>query len=222
MTTLKRKYFPNPHDCSDDGIIAVGKVFDEDVLVEAYQNGIFPWPSDEEHVYWFCPKERGILYFNELHVSRSLKKQMRQVEERGLWTWSVNKNSKLVIENCKTVNRKDQQGTWILPEMVEAYSNLAKQEKAISIEVWNKRSDLVGGVYGVLFQRVDHRNQFGFSAESMFFKETGASKFAFVKLVEHLRALGLDWMDIQMVTEVTRSLGGKLISRQQYLQLIGV
>jgi len=222
MTISKRKYFPNPHDCSDDGIVAVGKVFEKDILLEAYQNGIFPWPSDEDHVYWFCPKDRGVLFFKDLHVSHSLKKQMRQVEERGLWTWTVGKATKSVIENCRDVERKDQQGTWILNDMVEAYVDLVRTKNVVSVEVWNRSNELVGGIYGVLFPLVNCENQFGFSAESMFFKETGASKFAFVKLVEHLSNLGLEWMDIQMLTEVTKSLGGQLISRQKYLKLIGV
>jgi leucyl/phenylalanyl-tRNA--protein transferase len=222
MPTLKRKYFPNPHESSDDGILAVGKVFEEDILLEAYKNGIFPWPSDEDHVYWFCPKDRGILFFKDLQISRSLKKLIRRTELMGIWSWTVSKNTRLVIENCRTVMRKDQQGTWILSEMVDAYTKLAKSGNVLSIEIWNQQEEIAGGIYGVLFPIAGKAGQFGFSAESMFFKESGASKYAFVKLVEHLKNLGLEWMDIQMLTDVTKSLGGRLIPRQKYLNLIGV
>ena len=115
-----------------------------------------------------------------------------------------------VIENCARIHGHG--GTWILPEMVEAYKELHRKGKAMSVEAW-REGELVGGLYGVLIKGV-------FSGESMFFKESGASKLCLVHLVGHLKDRGYRWMDIQMVTPLFRQFGGRLISRKAFLQLL--
>src|SRR5690606_3527639 len=113
---------------------------------------------------------------------------------------------------CAQSKRKTEHGTWILPEMIDAYVELQKAGKAISIEAW-KEDELVGGLYGGLLKGV-------FSGESMFFKEAEASKVCLAYLVDYLKNLNLEWMDIQMVTPLLEKFGGKYISRQEFLKLL--
>lgn len=155
---------------------------------------------------WFCPDPRGILEFKSLHVPRSLTKEMKKEK----YTFTVNKAFSKVIAGCAKAPRRDGAGTWITPEMKRAYSEMHKAGFAHSLEAW-LNDELVGGIYGVMV--AGH-----FSAESMFGLKSNVSKMCFVKLVEHLKSLGLEWMDIQMVTSVSGALGGREISRKEFLK----
>lgn len=203
--------FPDPRSASPEGLVAVGGTLTVDLLTEAYENGIFPWPQEGYPMLWFSPEPRGILDFEELHINRSLEKWLRKEEPK--LTFTVNQAFDAVIEGCKDQKRPGQESTWILPVIVASYQRMFAAGKIISGECW-ENGELVGGIYGVLSEKY-------FSAESMFYKKPNASKYGFIKLVEHLKNLGHEWMDIQMVTEVTSSLGGKLISREDFLKRIG-
>jgi leucyl/phenylalanyl-tRNA--protein transferase len=212
----KRKKFANPADPTMDGIVAMGDDWDLDTLLEAYSFGIFPWPHPDLPCLWFCPDRRGILEFSELHIAKSLKKVLKN----NKWKITFDQDFPQVIEACSQVPRKDHNGvvstgTWITSPLLKAYKEFHKQGHAHSVEVWGglDYKNLVGGLYGVFVGGV-------FSAESMFYKESNASKVAFIKLIEKLKSEGLTWLDIQMTTPVTESLGGKYISKKEFLEKV--
>lgn len=203
--------FPDPRDADIiDGVIAVGGILDASNLKLSYSLGIFPWPHEGYPLLWFCPDERGILEFDELHISKSLAKWIRKFEP--LVKVTVNEAFSEVIYECQQQARAGQKGSWINSEIIQAYTELHKQGGAISVECWLD-NELISGIYGV-------RSKKYFSCESMFFKKPNASKYAFIKLVEHLRQQGLNWMDLQMVTDVSESFGGKYIEREDFLNRI--
>lgn len=202
----KRKYFPDPALPTLDGIVAMGDDISVDILLEAYSFGIFPWPHPKLPCLWFCPDERGVLDFSDLHISRSLQKFMRKTE----FQVTFDQDFKSVVEECSLVPRSGQTGTWITPPIMRAYQKFFSAGYAHSVECWHE-GRLVGGLYGVYVGGV-------FSGESMFFKESQASKFCLLKLIEKLQTQGLTWMDIQMVTPVTAALGGRYISKSEYLE----
>lgn len=202
--------FPNPRITSPEGLLAVGGDLSVSTLVEAYKNGIFPWPQEGYPMLWFCPDPRGVLDFDNFYVNRSARRSL----SAHPWEVSFDRKPEQVINECRTQKRPGQSGTWILPEMAEAYLNLFHEGHVLTVEV-SLDGQLVGGIYGVLSQKY-------FSAESMFFKQSGASKVAFIFLVERLKQMGHQWMDIQMVTEVTSSFGGQYIPREDFLSRLGV
>jgi leucyl/phenylalanyl-tRNA--protein transferase len=199
-----------------EGLVAVGGNLEIATLQEAYRHGIFPWPQEGLPLLWFSPDPRGILDFKDFHVSRSLIKWDRQHPE---WNYTINEAFSKVIQGCRLQKREGQAGTWILPEMEEAYHRLFEQGQILSLEVW-ENGELIGGIYGVL--SMAKNGKLLFSGESMFHVKSNASKMAFWKLVEYLKSHGHSWMDMQMLTEVTTSFGGKYISREEFLQKIGV
>lgn len=203
--------FPDPRSVDIiDGVIAAGGNLDAANLTLSYSLGIFPWPHEGYPLLWFCPDERGILEFSELYINRSLDKWIRRNEHQIKVT--VNEAFPKVIVECQQQLRQGQKGSWITAEIIQAYTDLNKQGNAISVECWMD-DELISGIYGVLSKNY-------FSCESMFFKKSNASKFAFIKLVEHLESLGHSWMDLQMVTDVCESLGGCYISRDEFLDRI--
>lgn len=202
--------FPSPHQATEEGLIAVGGDLSVDILIEAYESGIFPWPQEDMPLLWFSPDPRGVIDFSELHIPESLQKFMKK---NTSWRFSQNEAFAEVVRECRLQPRPGQKGTWILPEMETAYLELQKLDKAISIECWEGQ-ELVGGIYGVLSSEY-------FSGESMFFKRDNASKLCLLHLIEVLKGYGHTWIDIQMVTQVLSSLGGKYISRDEFLKRIG-
>ena len=215
--------FPDPELSDSHGLVYVGGDLNPETLESAYSQGIFPWPDesvkDQEefietqlprthhHLLWFCPPQRGVLFFDEFKIPRSVQKLFNKKP----FDLTLDRSFDQVIENCaKTHGRFG--GTWILPEMVEAYKELHRKGKAMSVEAWQK-GELVGGLYGVLIKGV-------FSGESMFFKESGASKLCLVYLVRNLKSWGHRWIDIQMVTSVLHQFGGRLVPRKEFLELL--
>jgi len=199
--------FPPPSSATDEGIVALGGDLSVETLLSAYSQGIFPWPHEEYPLLWFCPWERGILEFKDLHISRSLKKF---ISKQTNWSWTWNQSFTKVINACATTPRPGQAGTWINQEMVAAYERFHIAGYAKSLEVW-ENDQLIAGIYGVLVKNI-------FSAESMFFHKPNASKWALWQLVKYLQSIGLEWMDVQMVTPITESFGAKLISQETFLQ----
>ncbi|MGE0632573.1 MAG: leucyl/phenylalanyl-tRNA--protein transferase [Pseudobdellovibrionaceae bacterium] len=200
--------FPDPHYADEDGLLAIGGKLDIPTLVTAYYHGIFPWPQDGLPMLWFSPGHRGILEFKDLHLPKSLQKEIRKPK----YSYSMNTAFEKVIAECAKQMRPGQQGTWILPVMKKQYLEFHRSGFAHSFEVWEE-GDLIGGLYGVEVAGV-------FSGESMFFKKPNASKLALVHAVECLRKKGMSWIDIQMVTPVLESMGGKYIDRSDYLEKI--
>lgn len=199
--------FPEiPYQESVDGIVAIGGKVDTGTLLAAYSKGIFPWPQDGVPMLWFFPEERGVLDFKDLHISESLYKFIKKNSYR--FRFSVNEAFPKVIEACQLQKRKNQPGTWILPEMKKAYIEFHYAGYAHSIECWEEEQ-LVGGIYGVLVDGV-------FSGESMFHKTTNASKMSLLYLIDWLKEKGIQWMDIQMVTPLLESFGGKYITDKEY------
>jgi len=204
--------FPNPRtaDIIDD-VIAVGGDIDGLNLKESYRLGIFPWPHEGYPLLWFCPDERGVLFFDELHISKSLKKWIKQNENKINVT--VNQAFESVISECQKQQRPGQKGSWITGDIIRAYTDLFQMGGVISVECW-QNNELISGIYGVLSENY-------FSCESMFFKKSNASKYAFVKLVNYLKhQYQMSWMDLQMVTDVSESFGGRYILREEFIELI--
>lgn len=201
--------FPDPRDTLAEGIIAVGGRLDVGTLYTAYSKGIFPWPQEGLPLLWFSPERRGFLDFSKFHVPKSLIKFRKQNPQLEI---TFNRDFDHVIEECARQPRPGQDGTWILPGLKKAYKEFHRQGYAHSVEV-REDNILIGGMYGVLVEGV-------FSGESMFYKRDNMSKLALWGLVEHLRACGHEWMDIQMVTPVVQSFGGEYIGREEYLRLL--
>lgn len=179
------------------------------LIVEAYQKAIFPWPDpDVPQVIWASPRERGVLFCEELHLGKSFARHLRRENFRC----TLNQVFSEVIAHCQQIARPHQSGTWITDAMKQAYEQLHREGIAHSVEVW-KDSKLVGGLYGVCVDKI-------FSAESMFYLESHASKAALVHLVNELKKVDIRFVDIQMLTPVTESLGARLIPRAQFLSLL--
>jgi leucyl/phenylalanyl-tRNA--protein transferase len=176
------------------------------MLSWAYERGIFPWPQQESEVLWCRPEARGVLDFVEFRVPRSLRRELRKTP----YTWTWNSCFEEVLRGCQEARRTGQVGTWITDKIVPAYVQFHRESRAHSLEVWRDGA-LVGGLYGVGWGRY-------FAGESMFFRESGASKFALVKTVELLTEKGLTWMDVQMVTPVTALFGAKYVSNEEFQQ----
>lgn len=213
MSVLNRKLyelFSQPRHPTVEDIIAVGGVLDAAILRHAYQHGIFPWPHEGYPLLWFAPEKRGVIDFERLHIPRSLLKWMRK--NSGVYEVRHDSNFEEVLRCCRQQIRKGQDGTWINDEIEQAYSELFKEGGAFSLEIY-KKEELVGGIYGV-------RSAKYISCESMFHLEENTSKLAFLKLVEKLQSEGQSWMDIQMVTSVCESFGGRLITKDQFLKRI--
>jgi len=210
--------FPNPSSAGDDGIVAVGGDLHPQSLMMAYRQGIFPWPMEGLPLVWFCPKERGILVFEKLTISKSFRKILQN------HSFKITKDEAFeeVIHQCAVVPRKDHSEnaidrdskTWITEELEQAYVHFHELGHAHSFEVW-RNGKLVGGIYGVAVEGV-------FSAESMFHKVDNASKVCLVHLIEHLKTAGATWMDIQMVTPHMELLGASVMSRDDFLEKLAM
>jgi len=197
--------FPPYELTSQEGIIALGGDLSPGRLLHAYKRGIFPWFSEGDPIVWYCPKERMVLFPEELKISKSMK----QVLRKRKFVITKNQAFEEVIYNCKSIERKDDFGTWITDDMEEAYINLHKLGYATSIEVW-QNNELIGGLYGVEVNDV-------FCGESMFSKVSNASKIAFIYLVQ-LKKYKL--LDCQVYNDHLASLGAREITRNHFLKIL--
>jgi leucyl/phenylalanyl-tRNA--protein transferase len=201
-------HFPDPREATPEGIVAVGGRPAPALLEEAYARGIFPWPVEGYPLLWFSPPERGLLFFEELHVPRSLARERR----RTRLTFTFDRAFDRVILACRSVVREHEAGTWITPEMVHGYCEFHRRGHAHSVEAWED-GELVGGLYGV-----DAGG--AFAGESMFRLRPNASKLALLHLIDHLSARGLEWLDIQVLTPHMEALGARLVPREEFLELL--
>lgn len=199
--------FPHPDLASPEGILALGGDLSPQRLLTAYANGIFPWYSHDEPIIWWCPDPRFVLYPQELKVSKS----MRPYFNGQKLTVTYDQHFAAVIGHCKSRQRPGQDGTWITPDMEQAYIRLHELGFAHSVEVWDGFGVLVGGVYGVSLGSI-------FFGESMFSLQPNASKFGFISLVRRLQDKGFTLIDCQQETTYLGSLGARLIARQLFLE----
>ena len=198
--------FPDPRDSTPEGIVAVGGEPHPEYLIEAYRQGIFPWPVEGYPLLWFSPPERAILEFDRMHVPRSLAREQRRTSLR----FTIDRAFGRVIRACAAVERVHERGTWITPEVIRGYEAFHRLGHAHSAEAW-EGEELVGGIYGV-----DAGG--AFAGESMFYLRPNASKLALLFLIEHLRGRGLGWIDIQVLTPHMEALGARLIDRDEFLE----
>ncbi|RYZ96807.1 MAG: leucyl/phenylalanyl-tRNA--protein transferase, partial [Sphingobacteriaceae bacterium] len=183
----ERLIFPDPAHAEEDGLLAIGGDLSVERLLLAYQNGIFPWYSDDTPILWYSPHERFVLYPSELKISKS----MRQVIRSGQFTVTKNRAFDDVIKACSAATRVDQDGTWITDDMINAYIDLHLQGHAHSFEVW-QGEQLAGGMYGV------EAVKDVFCGESMFSKVSNASKMALINLCQ---SADYKLIDCQVYTE---------------------
>ncbi len=200
--------FPPVTLASPKGIVAIGGDLSVERLLLAYKSGIFPWYNEGEPIVWHSPDLRMVLFPKKLKVSKS----MRQLIRKGIFKVTFNTCFTEVIANCKKINRKDQEGTWITSEMQQAYTKLYELGFAKSVEVWLD-DELVGGLYGIDLGTV-------FCGESMFSKVSNASKIAFIYLVEKLQKENYKLIDCQVYNNHLASLGAEEISRTEFLKYL--
>ncbi len=194
-----------------DSLYAVGVDIDALWVYTAYQRGLFPWYNEGNPVLWHSPDPRMVLRLDAFKTSPSLHKKLKQwARQPETHQVTVNRCFERVIEACANATRQGQQGTWINPELAAAYIELHQQQHALSIEVWQE-GDLVAGLYGVLIGKM-------FFGESMFTTVSDGSKIALACWVQHLAALGGEWIDCQQVTAHLASLGACPVPRTEYFE----
>ena len=204
-------WFPDPHLGDDDGMVAIGGDLSIDRLLLAYSNGFFPWFAyrSQQEPLWYCPLQRFVIFPDEVHVSHSMKHLMKRHELEV----TINQDFENVIKGCATAqNRNQDEGAWLGPNMIEAYTEMHHQGFAASVEVWDDDT-LVGGLYGVTLGSA-------FFGESMFSMVPNASKLALIHLAQTLQRLGGKLIDCQFETPHLKSMGGRYISYETYINLI--
>jgi len=199
-------WFPDPAEADSDGLLAFGGDLSLPRLIEAYARGIFPWFGPGDPILWWSPDPRLVLEPGALHVPRSL----RRVINAGRFEISLDRDFAGVIRGCSKVPRREGLGTWLVPEMIGAYTGLFQAGWAHSVEA-RLDGELVGGLYGVAVGRA-------FFGESMFFTEPDASKAAFVWLVRLLEHWGYGLIDCQQTTAHLLRFGAEEIPRCEFLE----
>lgn len=192
----------------ENGLVAVGGNLSSGTLINAYTKGIFPWYNPGEIIQWYAPDPRFVLFPEKIKISHS----MRNVFNKHLFKFTVNKAFTQVIQKCRFAKRSVGEGTWIGNDIENAYSDLFKKRFAHSAEAW-QNNELVGGLYGVLIGKV-------FFGESMFANKSNASKFAFIKLIQSLQKNGIELIDCQVYSNHLKSLGAEFIPRKEFNSLL--
>ena len=201
--------FPDPRlaETEPDGLLAIGGDLSVKRLLRAYRSGIFPWFSAGEPILWWSPDPRLLLFPEKIHVSRSLRKRLR----RGDYRITFDEAFSDVIAHCAASPRHGQHGTWIIDEMIDAYTELHHHGYAHSVEVWHKKK-LLGGLYGVAIGSA-------FYGESMFSLVSNASKIALVALARKLQHDNFHFIDCQMETPHLLTLGAETVPRDAFLEM---
>lgn len=205
-------------DCAltePNGLLAVGGDLQPQRLINAYSQGIFPWFSEHDPLMWWSPNPRAIIKLDDLRINRTLRKAIN----KSSYKITLNTAFKQVIEKCSDAPFRND-GTWILPEMQNAYINLHTLGYAHSVEVWEVKDHdaaepepiLVGGLYGVAINGY-------FSGESMYYSKPNASKFALVALTKLLRTIDVDFFDCQMLNPFLADMGAIEVSRDDFIKL---
>ncbi|EMI21602.1 Leucyl/phenylalanyl-tRNA-protein transferase [Rhodopirellula maiorica SM1] len=187
-----------------DGLLAVGGDLSSSRLLAAYRNAIFPWYDESGPILWWSPDPRAVIFADAIHVSKSMTRLIRRQTFRVTWNQAFDQ----VVRQC-AMPRGGNPGTWILPEMIEAYQQLHRDGDAQSCEVWSGEK-LVGGIYGVTIGNV-------FCGESMFHREPNASKMALISVAQCDR---FDVIDCQFSSRHLLSMGAEMISRDAFVRLV--
>jgi len=203
----KKLWFPAVTEALEDGLLAIGGDLSVERLLAAYRKGIFPW-YDGQVPLWWCPDPRFVLFPEDLKVSRSMKKLLKE----EAFTFTINKAFAGVIDGCQKIIRSEQAGTWINDDVKDAFIKLYEAGFAHSAEVWLDEH-LVGGLYGIRLGKV-------FFGESMFSRVSNASKYAFIKYIDQLKKEDVQLIDCQVYTEHLESLGAGMISRKEFTLLL--
>lgn len=212
---LDEKTFIEFPPLTENGIVAIGGNLSPGVLLSAYLQGIFPWYNDDEPITWWSPNPRFVILPQNFHIPKRLKRFLNKndslpAENKEKFVFKQNTNFSDVIKNCGSIKRKDQNGTWITQEMIDAYCQLHELGYAHSFETWQE-DNLVGGFYGVLIGSV-------FFGESMFSFVPEASKAAFAIFGQNFFKQGGKLIDSQVYTDHIARFGGKNISRDSFLR----
>jgi leucyl/phenylalanyl-tRNA--protein transferase len=194
--------FPNPSLADPEGLLAVGGNLEPETLLSAYQQGIFPWFDEDTPILWWSPDPRAILEFDNLYISKRLARTIRT----NKFQVTFNQDFDAVVQGC---TYRPEEGTWITPEVANAYGEFHRRGHAHSVEVW-QQGILVGGLYGVAIGAL-------FAGESMFSTVSDASKVALVALVSRLKEKGYQLFDLQIINEHTSMMGATEIPRDDYL-----
>ena len=189
------------------GLLAAGGDLTPARLRDAYAHGIFPWFSDGEPLLWWSPDPRMVLFTREVRIARSLRRVLRS----GRFTITFDQDFTGVMRGCAEP-RNDDAGTWITPEMIAAYAALHRSGHAHSVEVW-AGDVLAGGLYGVALGRL-------FFGESMFSRQSDASKVALVTLARQLERWGFDMIDCQVSSSHLAALGAREIARDEFIRRV--
>jgi len=194
--------FPDPRQFDESGLVAIGGDLSSERLLSAYGSGVFPWYDVGHPPMWWSPDPRAVLDPAHLHISRS----MRRVLAAGDFELTWNQSFERVMWECGQLRSE---GTWIVPEMIDAYTRLHREGHAHSLEVLCD-SELVGGIYGVQVGAL-------FAAESMFYRQSDMSKIALIGLVRSLFEAGIELFDVQFCTDHLERLGAFEVARDDYL-----
>ncbi|MBN2236956.1 MAG: leucyl/phenylalanyl-tRNA--protein transferase [Bacteroidales bacterium] len=200
--------FPDANLADDEGLIAVDGDLSPERLLNAYSSGIFPWYEQGSRKLWWSPNPRIILNPKTIHRSKSLKRKLNS----KVYQCKFDTNFDAVINECAKTSRKDEDGTWLVDEMIAAYRKLHQLGYAHSVETYYQ-NELVGGLYGISLGKA-------FFGESMFFKKSDASKVALSYLCTHTEAWGFYFIDAQVETEHLLSLGAEKLERSDFLELL--
>lgn len=200
--------FPPAWFARSDGLLCIGGDLRADRLLLAYRNGIFPWFSENEPILWWSPDPRLVIFPKQVHISRSLKRVLKK--QRFITT--INQAFETVIHACAEPRGLRVDGTWLVDEMIDAYTGLYRRGYAHSIETW-EGGRLVGGLYGVCLGG-------SFFGESMFSRVPDASKVALVALAAHMAKYHGDLIDCQITTNHLLSMGGVEIPRTRFLSIL--
>ena len=204
----KKMLFPPAESADENGLLAIGGDLSPKRLILAYKSGIFPWFNEGEPIIWYSPPERMVLFPDDLKVSKSMEKVLKNETFRI----SFNEHFTEVIHHCKSIDRPGQGGTWITREMQQAYIALHELGYAKSVEVWQE-DRLVGGLYGIDLGHI-------FTGESMFSLVSNASKVAFIYLNQILKEKNYLLLDCQVYNEHLASLGALEIPRDVFMQYL--
>jgi leucyl/phenylalanyl-tRNA--protein transferase len=199
--------FPPVEYADESGLLCFGGDLTVPVLLEAYSKGIFPWPHEGYPLLWFAPPQRGVIFCDELRVSRRVRRAIRAAQ----FTIKTNTDFEAVMRAC-AAPRDYSEGTWIDQEMMRAYQQMHRLGMAHSVEVY-QGNDLVGGLYGVSRGRY-------FCGESMFHFADHASKAALIYLVEYLQNSGASWLDCQLLTPFFEAMGAREIPRENFVPML--
>lgn len=200
--------FPPVELADEDGLLAISENITLNRLLDAYRLGIFPWYNEGEPVLWWYPNPRCVLFPQKLIISKSMQKLLR----KNIFEFKMNAAFPEVINNCRDVSRKDQNGTWITADIIKYYTQLFKLGYAHSAECYFN-GQLVGGLYGIRMGSI-------FFGESMFSLVSNASKFAFINLIKTLAAEGVTIIDCQITSAHLLSLGAEKISAVEFTEIV--